>query len=48
MLLWILLLIIVLAVFGLGFFVRLFLWIAIALLVIWAIAFFFRSMRRHS
>ena len=46
MLLWILLLIIVIAIFGLGVFFRLFLWIAIALLVIWLIALLVRGIRR--
>ncbi len=44
MLFWILLLLIVIIIFGVGFFVRLFLWIAIALLVIWLIAFVWRRM----
>jgi hypothetical protein len=48
MLFWLLLLLIVAVIFGVGFFVRLFLWIAIALLVIWLIAFFFRRTRRRS
>ena len=37
--LWILFLIIVIAVFGIGAFFRLFLWIAIVLLIIWLVAF---------
>lgn len=45
MLLWILLLIVVVIIFGVGFFVRLFLWFAIALLIIWLIAFFVNRMR---
>ncbi|MGZ3459751.1 MAG: hypothetical protein ACXU86_14745 [Archangium sp.] len=45
MLFWILLLIVVIIIFGVGVFVRLFLWIAIALLIIWLIAFVISRMR---
>jgi len=38
MLLWILLFIVVLIVFGAGIFVRLFLWVAIGLLIVWLVA----------
>jgi hypothetical protein len=47
MLFWLLLLLIVIVIFGVGFFVRLFLWIAIALLIIWFIAFLFGRTRRR-
>ena len=48
MLFWLLLLLIVIVIFGVGFFVRLFLWIASALLVIWLIAFAFGRLRGRS
>jgi len=35
---WILLLLVAIIVFGIGFFVRVLLWIGIALLIIWVIA----------
>ncbi len=38
LLIWILLLILAIVIFGVGFFVRVFLWIGIALLIIWVIA----------
>jgi len=46
MLFWILLLIVVVIIFGVGFFVRLFLWIAIALLIAWAVVFALSRIRR--
>jgi hypothetical protein len=46
MLLWILLLILAIVIFGVGFFVRAFLWIGIAVLIIWLVAFVVRRMRR--
>jgi hypothetical protein len=46
MLLWILLLILIIAIFGVGVFFRLFLWIAITLLIIWVIAILVRGIRR--
>jgi len=45
MLLWILLLLLAIVIFGIGFWFRVFLWIGIALLVIWAIAFVVDKMR---
>ena len=45
LLLWILVLVLALIVFGVGFFVRVFLWIGIALLIIWLIAIIFRGIR---
>jgi hypothetical protein len=45
MLLWILLLILAVVVFGVGFFVRVFLWIGIALLIVWIIAILASRMR---
>jgi hypothetical protein len=45
MLLWILLLVLAVVIFGIGFWVRVFLWIGIALLVIWAISFIVDRMR---
>ena len=48
MLFWILLLIVIVIIFGVGAFVRLFLWIAIALLIVWAVVFAMsRIMRRR-
>ena len=46
MLLWIILFIVAIAIFGFGFFFRVFLWIGIALLIIWFIAFLVNRMRR--
>ena len=45
--LWILLLILAIVIFGIGFFVRVFLWIGIALLIIWIIAIIVNSMRNR-
>ncbi len=45
MLLWILLLILAIVIFGIGFFVRVLLWVGIALLIIWVIAYIASRMR---
>ena len=45
MLLWILLLILAIVIFGVGFFVRVLLWVGIALIIIWIIAYFASRMR---
>ena len=45
MVLWILLLILAVIIFGVGFFVRVFLWIGIALLIIWLVAILASRMR---
>ena len=47
MLLWIVLLILAIVIFGVGFFFRLFLWIGLALLVIWVIAILVNMFRRR-
>jgi hypothetical protein len=46
MILWILLLILIVIIFGIGFFVRILLWFAIALLLIWLIVVLLRAIRR--
>jgi hypothetical protein len=43
---WILLLLLAIIIFGVGFFVRVLLWIGIALLIIWVIAILASRMRR--
>ena len=45
MVLWILLLILAVVIFGVGFFVRVFLWIGIALLIVWLVAIVVSRMR---
>jgi hypothetical protein len=47
MLLWILLIIIVLIVFGLGFLFKALFWVAAALFVLWVISLIVRGLRRR-
>ena len=44
---WILLLILAVVIFGVGFFIRVFVWIGIALLIIWVIAILVNMFRRR-
>jgi hypothetical protein len=46
LLFWILMLVLAIVIFGVGFFFRVFLWIGIALLIIWVIAIIVRMLRR--
>ena len=47
MLLWILLIVIVLIVFGLGFLFKALFWVALVLFVLWLISLIFRQFRRR-
>jgi hypothetical protein len=47
MLLWILLIIIVIVVFGLGFLVKALFWVALALLILWLVGLIISRFRRR-